>query len=275
MNFHSKIFNFLSPPILLGLIIVFGHTYKTFVLSYPEMMAWFVFFLYLGTLAWLFKWIQWGAALTASLLGAYIISGPGWSIWPMIFFFVSSSAIGSYINRNSKSNSEKRNAWQVLSNVSGILLIITLDPLLHFSANTNQTLYLTSIAIACSDTWGSAIGSSVAAKTIDIVTGKKIPAGVSGGISLPGSIATICGAAAIALFADGYSPMVFIFIAGIVGAMLDSFLGSRFQAQYQTTEGIPTDGITPFQTKGYRWITNNAVNFISNLLIVGLALLIL
>jgi len=63
--------------------------------------------------------------------------------------------------------------------------------------------------------------------------------------------------------------ILFITIAGFLGMLSDSVLGSWLQIQYKTTEGILTDDAAPGaeKIKGFSWCTNDMVNILTNLLI--------
>ena len=57
--------------------------------------------------------------------------------------------------------------------------------------------------------------------------------------------------------------------AGFLGMLLDSLLGATLQARYSNEEtGNFTDIPTNILHSGYRWMSNDAVNLLSNVLIV-------
>jgi uncharacterized protein (TIGR00297 family) len=135
-----------------------------------------------------------------------------------------------------------------------------------------------SMAIATSDTWSSEIGTALGGSTYDIRNGKKIPPGISGGISLAGTLGGLAGAclsSLIALIVFGSlseSHMLLVTLAGFAGMLADSVLGAVFQQKFKDeASGHWQDQASDAYaaTKGLSWMTNDTVNVISNLLITA------
>jgi len=129
------------------------------------------------------------------------------------------------------------------------------------------------VASVCADTWSTEIGTLVKTKTIDILSFKEINQGISGGISLRGIFASFTGAFVIAatslpwIESNYQINIIIITLAGFIGSITDSVLGSSIQAQYKckvcgsvTERKIHCDE-RAFLLKGKRWINNDAVNF--------------
>jgi uncharacterized membrane protein len=144
------------------------------------------------------------------------------------------------------------------------------------------------------DTWASEIGMYARWTTIDIHTLRRVHPGLSGGISLAGMLGGFGGALLMALFictfmvsyppTPGWHVTVFssvlIFAASLWytafamgGMLLDSLLGALLQAKYDDGDG-PRDTGTR-QVAGFRWMTNDLVNLVSNAATVGVAILAL
>jgi uncharacterized membrane protein len=137
------------------------------------------------------------------------------------------------------------------------------------------------------DTWGSEIGTRLQGPTYDVLTFKKLTPGLSGGVSFMGTLASLAGSLLIALttwiygwirpahplFQDLSSLWVLIVITGggFLITIVDSILGSKWQAKYQHHETLLTsdEPSRPSATLigGYRWMTNDAVNLVSTLLV--------
>jgi uncharacterized membrane protein len=114
-----------------------------------------------------------------------------------------------------------------------------------------------------------------------------VPAGTSGGITLAGSAGGAAGAIVVTLSAlpfltlDAASIGVISSI-GILGSLIDSVLGATLQAQYRcrvcgrSTERRRHCAMPAEQTRGFRRINNDAVNFLSAFagMLVGLLLLL-
>ena len=149
------------------------------------------------------------------------------------------------------------------------------------------------LAASTADTWASEIGVFSANPPINILTGKRMQRGLSGGVSPLGLVATAIGSTtsaflAMLLFhAFGYSvptgPDAFFFIiaCGVLGSLVDSVLGSLLQAKYRVSEKpdlveAPSAGGRGgyVLVSGYAWVTNDAVNFMSGAIIVALGLLL-
>lgn len=120
---------------------------------------------------------------------------------------------------------------------------------------------------AASDTFSSEIGMMSNGKVFNILTGKAIPRGLSGGVSWPGLVAGLVGSLLLSFFAlpeFGLSGMIFITILGFLGSIFDSIIGIFLQSQYLGEDGQLQDRKTDGDPiKGFKLITNNAVNLIS------------
>lgn len=103
----------------------------------------------------------------------------------------------------------------------------------------------------------------------NILTGKPVEKGLSGGISLLGFVAGIFGSFLISILAFpeyGYTGLVLVFTLGFVGTIIDSILGAAIQRKYLSIDGIIQDkpnysGEKPL--KGLRLVSNNIVNYLS------------
>jgi uncharacterized membrane protein len=111
-----------------------------------------------------------------------------------------------------------------------------------------------------------------------ITSGKPVPPGTSGGISVLGSSVGLAAALLIGVLAwllvRPISPLI-IFVAafaGLLGSFVDSWLGATVQAIYycpqcnKETERHPVHscGTKTRQQRGWAWLNNDWVNFISS-----------
>ncbi len=97
--------------------------------------------------------------------------------------------------------------------------------------------YLISIAISFADTMSSDLGTFFKQKTYDITTLRPVSAGLSGGISMAGTLAGIIAAMVFSIlcyFVFDLQPStgIIIFFGGVSGMITDSVLGSIWQAKY-------------------------------------------
>ena len=144
---------------------------------------------------------------------------------------------------------------------------------------------LCSVAASNADSWASEIGVLSKQKPRLITTLKPCEPGISGGITILGTIAGISGSVFIALISiglvhsltiDKISLFIIVSFAGIVGFMMDSISGATIQVIYKSENGFETENNELGKTKsrGVLGINNDAVNFLSSF-IVALAVLLL
>jgi uncharacterized protein (TIGR00297 family) len=241
-----------------------------------------------ATLSYRFRFLSLDGAIGAFVIGWIIFSfGRLTFSLPILTFFVLSSLLSKLGStrkidlaaRFQKSN--QRDLGQVVANglIPAFLLVI------WFISRDSIwfLLYLTSLASAAADTWATEIGVLSHSRPRSIINFKQVPAGTSGGVSALGLAAAFAGALTIALtglLAFLLEPKVFfewpliflLMIIGVLAQVLDSFLGASIQGQYRclkcgksTEREIHCSSFTTERLSGYRWVTNDVVNFSSNL----------
>jgi uncharacterized protein (TIGR00297 family) len=199
----------------------------------------------------------------------------------MVFFFISSSLLSKLPTRAASveiKNKKPRDYVQVVFNggIAGIVSII-------YFLSKNQVfivLYFISISISTCDTWSSESGNYFKGKTFDIISFKRIEKGLSGGISIEGTFTGMLGSLLIGLiyfflYEQHVKIAFYITIAGFIGMLADSIMGSLFQAKFIDRMHHITEFKLPGNTtlvKGYHWISNDMVNLLSNAIVTGLAL---
>jgi uncharacterized protein (TIGR00297 family) len=224
-----------------------------------------------------------GAALTGGLI--FGLGGWRWAVL-LLVFFLSSSLLSKTFSRRKSAFSEKfskgsRRDWgQVMANGgAGTLLVITLG---FFPGETWLWIaYAGAIATVNADTWSTEIGVLSPRPPRLITNGRRVATGTSGGVSPLGLLATLVGAALIGLVAaalgergwDGALLLVAT-LGGTCGSLFDSLLGATRQAIYycpmcdKETERHPLHlcGTHTRQMRGWRWLTNDGVNFLASIL---------
>ncbi len=127
-----------------------------------------------------------------------------------------------------------------------------------------------SIASSNADSWASEIGVLSKKNPILITNFKPISPGLSGGISIIGSIGGVLGAFFIALMClilEVEKSWITVGLLGSIGMFIDSFLGATLQEKFvdnlNNVSEIPS---TKFFS-GIKGIDNHWVNFISNSII--------
>lgn len=215
-----------------------------------------------------------------------------------------SSSKATKYKQDFKKNIEKdfkecgqRNWLQVLCNggVGGFLAICHLlevgvgerpiDFERFYFASILGTAIMASFACVNGDTWASELGILSKAEPVLITNFKKVPRGTNGGVSSWGLFVSFAGGLFIGIF---YYIATLIFvdrevldmcsiqypiillggIAGLLGSLLDSFLGATCQFSGQTPEGFITEDIDEKVVKisGRKILNNHSVNFVSCLM---------
>lgn len=246
--------------------------------------------------AWSLRLLSRSGMVAAIVMGSLVfgLGGPAWACL-LIVFFLSSSLI-SRISLTKKSSlhaqyakGSQRDAWQVIANGGVATLILVATYLIRettgcsnncFSANGwGFLVFAGSLAAANADTWATELGIFSKTRPRLVTSGRKVPYGSSGAVSLTGSLAALAGSALIAgLAALPWSgiphplsrlPLILLVtIAGITGSFIDSLLGAKVQVVYycpvcrKETEKFPLHNCgTPTQKiRGQSWVDNDLVN---------------
>src|SRR5947209_1875564 len=218
--------------------------------------------------------------------GTAILTMGGWS-WglSLIYFFISSSLLSHFREREKArtaadkfSKGSQRDILQVAANGGAATLMaltygLTDDPLLRAG-------FTGSLATATADTWATELGVLSPHQPRLITTGKQVPAGTSGGITLPGTSAAFLGALSFGLVfwaLQGFRkslaslPLVAL-LSGLAGSFFDSLLGATVQAMYycpscdtETERRIHRCGTRTTPLRGIPWVDNDVVNFLATM----------
>lgn len=223
--------------------------------------------------AWRARTLSAGGALVAFAVGTAAVGGLGLGgAAVLLTFFVSSVAL-SRVGRARKRRIDTvekagaRDGLQVLANggVAAACALAALGGDLRFAA-----AFAGAFAAANADTWGTEIGTLAAKVPRSILGFAPVETGISGGVTLPGTIAEIAGAAVVAAVATWVAaiPFVAVVVAGVVGALVDSLLGASVQSLRwcaQCARHCETDphacGANTTLVRGAAWCTNDTVNF--------------
>lgn len=171
-----------------------------------------------------------------------------------------------------------RDAYQAIANL-GIAVCCYLA--YYFTENPGFIYaFLGSVAASNADSWASEIGGLSKKTPLMITTLKPTRKGLSGGVTLLGTLGGIAGALVISALGTiaiqqevhAFSLFSISLIAGILGFMFDSYLGALFQAKYLeiTTQEL-TEVQSEYLVKGWSWMNNDWVNFLSTLFGAGCA----
>ena len=185
------------------------------------------------------KILTMNGTIAAYFLGIYLfgVLGVDWGI-PVSFFFVSSvifTRINGVVNRKLHV-AGRRNLWQVLANILACL-VFTIWFLIS-SQLIFIYLFISVVAAVTADTWASEIGPVFQKKCFSLSGWRMATAGVSGGISIAGTLAAFAGSFLVTLLAwIGFFPkmdfqmILILALAGFLASFIDSFLGAFLEPQ--------------------------------------------
>jgi uncharacterized protein (TIGR00297 family) len=230
----------------------------------------------------------------AIVVGTLTFGLGGWD-WGLLLiaFFISSSLLSHYRKGDKREMAEKfaktgqRDLAQTLANGGwGAVLAIAYScqpaPIL-FAA------FVGAMAAVNADTWATELGVLNPAPPRLITTGQKVPAGTSGGVTTLGTAAALGGGLLIGLMALVLSQVGAIgesgtlagshlwlvsigIIGGLAGSTFDSLLGATVQGIYycphcqkQTESKVHRCGQPTQHLRGWRWLNNDVVNFVSSI----------
>ncbi|MCL4531799.1 MAG: DUF92 domain-containing protein [Actinobacteria bacterium] len=235
-----------------------------------------------------------GGALAALAIGLATLAfgGVAWAIVLLAVF--ASASILSRAGRTAKAARQlakgaRRDAVQVVANTGwGALLAV-----MSFWPPTPALFaaFVGTMAAVAADTWATEIGTLAGGMPRLITTGRKVPPGTSGAVSLLGTGASAFAGLTIGTVAAasvaGWPPDAGIILrwaglglgAGVLGSLADSFLGASVQAMYYcpacdklTEQRRHSCGSACRLVKGRPWLDNDAVNALTSVVgsIVGL-----
>jgi uncharacterized protein (TIGR00297 family) len=234
-----------------------------------------------------------GAVLIGALI--FALGGVAWGVL-LVVFFVSSSALSHYKAGRKAALAEKfskgsrRDLAQTLANGGAGALVAVASFI--WPHPLWWPVFVGVVATVNADTWATELGVLSRRAPRLLTTGRRVPVGTSGGLTPAGTGAALAGAALIGLIAAfyelfwglGWGGALAVLLtgaaAGLFGALADSFLGATVQAIYycdacrQETERHPLHrcGAPTRPRRGWRWLDNDWVNFLSSLAGGALAL---
>jgi uncharacterized protein (TIGR00297 family) len=246
----------------------------------------------------------WGAILTGSLIFGF----GGWGAGLLLIaFFVSSSLLSHFKERDARKQRAaetfdkggQRDLWQALANGGAATLLAVLGGLAVLSGDEALAGALFAgmagaLAAANADTWATELGVlSTSPPRLITRLNKTVAPGTSGGISGAGTLAALAGATFISVLhlifnalglnagpaQASASLLIAVIIGGVAGSLFDSFLGATVQAMYysekrqkETEKPFERDGSTNRPIRGWRWLSNDWVNFIATLFGASIAI---
>lgn len=181
-------------------------------------------------------------ALASTAVGGAIVTGTGFlGAASLLTFFVTSTLLGRLprARGHSQRRGNERDAVQVLANGgTAALLALAMRSRRGHDSRLLVSAFGGALAAATADTWATEIGTRLGTKPRSVLTGRFVPIGTSGGVSVPGLLASAAGATSIAAViaagsrranTSGRSPMPAVALGGLCGALADSVLGAAVQ----------------------------------------------
>jgi uncharacterized protein (TIGR00297 family) len=231
--------------------------------------------------AYLARTLTKSGAFAAFLAGTIAIAA-GWS-WGILLLalFISASAFSRYGEKRKAAllggvveKGGRRDATQVAANGS-VFIAAAAGQLLSGDPRW-MMLGIGALAASTADTWSTEIGTLRGGAPRLIVSGKRVPAGTSGGVTGAG----LAGALGGAIFAAAGAALVrwpvsfaAVIGGGLAGAVGDSVLGATLQSKRwcercgSSTERLIHDcGTATKHFAGWEWLDNDGVNFISTVI---------
>lgn len=231
---------------------------------------------------------QWAAFVVGT---AATTAGWEWSFL-LIAYFVASSALTRFghVTKAERTAStlpdaRGRNAVQVFANGGVFAAAVLTGSFVSDAAGQAPTTHLAwhvaglgALAAAAADTWATEIGTLWGGTPRLLLSGRPVPPGVSGGVTLAGSGASVVAAALIAMAATvilGEAALAgpvarAVFLGGVVGSLFDSLLGATLQSKRWcercrtwTERRVHTCQYRTQHARGLRWMTNDTVNFLA------------
>lgn len=139
--------------------------------------------------------------------------------------------------------------------------------------------FATAIAASTADTWASEIGPLSRRPPVLLLARRQVEPGISGGVSVLGSLASALGAAFIAILATLFGALgrglaardiatfLVVFLGACLGSLIDSLIGELLQAKYRDGQGLSERRFGPRGERslvsGLRFMSNDAVNLLS------------
>lgn len=234
----------------------------------------------MAALAWRAGLLSASGAVAATAVGAAAVQA-GWPwVALLLVFFLTSSGLSRWRDAERSGRTDDivakgraRDAWQVLAN-GGVFAVAALASCLG-DPGAWRAVGAGAIAAAMADTWSTEVGTVLGGSPRLVTTGRVVPPGTSGAVTLTGTAAALCGAVLAALVSHGMdwgTPLAAVAAGGVGGALADSLLGATWQERRWCDQcGVATEqrrhrcGAATRPHGGIPWLDNDVVNLASTL----------
>ena len=232
------------------------------------------------------RFLTFPAAMTAAILGVIILTSGGWA-W-------ASAAAGLFLitallaERQARVKTDEWSVTEVPRNLKQLIangILLAVFAVLHRVGQGNSVVivaYLGCAGAVAGDTWATSASQFTTSSPRLLTSGKQVPPGTPGAVTGIGiALTALAGLVASWLFlsvatvVDGETVSVAIsitmsfaaIIGAVAGALFDSYLGAACQALYADADGrltdhpVAEDGSSNSYIRGWRWLSNDLVNF--------------
>jgi uncharacterized protein (TIGR00297 family) len=199
-------------------------------------------------------------ALAGGIVGFLVLAAGGWGAYALLWAFFLLGTLATRLGYRRKraagtaqSHEGRRGAGNVVANcgVAAALLLLR-APAFAFAA---------ALAAALADTLGTEVGTLYGRRAYSPLTLRPVPAGTPGGISVPGTLACLLGAALIGLAGAGLGLVPRALVAVTVAG---GFLGAL-------AESVLTTLVTRFGARLDHEFSNALNTFVAAMAAIGLA----
>ena len=232
------------------------------------------------------RFLTFPAAIAAAILGGIILTSGGWA-W-------ASAAAGLFLitallaERQARVKTDEWSVTEVPRNLKQLIangILLAVFAVLHRVGQGNSVVivaYLGCAGAVAGDTWATSASQFTTSLPRLLTSGKRVPPGTPGAVTGIGiALTALAGLVASWLFlsvatvVDGETVSVAIgitlsfaaIIGAVAGALFDSYLGAACQALYADADGrltdhpVAEDGSSNSYIRGWRWLSNDLVNF--------------
>lgn len=233
--------------------------------------------------AWRARTLTIPGAIAAWIVGLLILRGTGWEGGAVLAaFFVSSNLVsrqGASLPAMLDAKGDRRDAWQVLANGAAAAIGAAVAAP---GRSAGVWIVTGALAAAAADTWATSVGTRSAVLPRLAWSGRRVPAGTSGGMTLVGTAGALAGALVVsgvgALAADSLTLLAVGTLIGFLGMVADSTLGAVLQGRFhcprcdESSEWrVHRCGASTTRKGGLAWLNNDGVNFVATALAAGAA----
>jgi uncharacterized protein (TIGR00297 family) len=234
----------------------------------------------IAALAWRLRLLTLDGAVAAAMIGtAAVLAGVAWVIL-LLLFFVASNLLSRWRRAERERRTAdfiqkgtQRDAWQVIAN-GGVFGLAALAAALSGTAAW-AAVGAGAIAAAAADTWSTEVGTLSGQPPRLLLAGRRVPAGTSGGMTVIGTAAGLCGAllaAVVATSMDFGGRTIAIAAGGLGGSLMDSLLGAAVQERRwcdacasPTEQRVHRCGARTRHHGGIARLDNDMVNLLSTM----------